>query len=134
MTDSTPTRWLIVCDCAGLPEELVGVVDVDATTGKATVWSTGRGQGSPSLQGANRLILNTRVADRGELLRSLKAREIPLRVTVTFSHGPCGKKIRVNDDGLGELLAAVSKAVAGQRVSLAILCAVNGRLQRGGTR
>ena len=125
-------RWLIVCDCAGHPEELVGVVDV--TDGKARVWSTGRGVGRPpSLQGANRLLFSATPEERSELVRKLRTREIPLRATVTFSHAPCGKSLRVNEDGLSELLGAVARVVTDHRVSLALLCAVNGQLQRGAT-
>lgn len=125
-------RWIIACDCAGHPEELVGVIEVNA--GKASVWSTGRGGGGLSTKGANRLLLSATAEERAELIRKIRTREIPLRATVTFSHAACGKSIRVTESGLGELLSAVSKAVTDHRVSLALLCAVNSRLQRGATR
>jgi hypothetical protein len=133
MTDDATTRWLIVCDCAGHPEELIGEVDVDAS-GKARVWSTGRSGGAPSLKGANRMILNTPIGERADLLKKLRTREIALPATVSFFHLPCGKNIRVSESHLGELLAAVSKAVQDRRVSLALLCAFNSRHQRGATR
>lgn len=133
MTDDAATRWLIVCDCAGHPEELIGVVDVNAA-GEATVWSTSRGNAGLSLKGANRMILDTPAAERRELVEKLRTGAIALPVTVSFFHSPCGKNIRVSESHLGELLRAVSSTVDGQRVSLALLCAVNGRLQRGATR
>ncbi len=132
MTDA-PTRWLIVCDCAGHPGELIGTVDLDAA-GAATVWSTGRGAGSPSQKGANRLLLGTPASDQADVMRKIQTREIRLRATVTFSHTPCGKSLRVNEDGLGELLTMVSTVVDDHCVSLELLCAVNGKLQRRRTR
>lgn len=128
MTD----RWLIVCDCAGHPEELVGVVDLDENG--ATVRYTGRGSGLPSLRGANRIILATPPGDRSELIRRFKSRDARLPATVPFSHGPCEKSLWVNEQGLAELFGAVSKVVTEQRVSLSLLCAVNGKLPRGMTR
>ena len=133
MADDSPVRWLIVCDCAGRPEELIGAVDLNAA-GAATVWATGRNNALPSLKGANRLILSTPPGQRRDLVNKLRSREIRLRKTVTFSHSPCGKSIRVNEDGLAELLAAVSSVVEDQRITLALLCAVNGKLRRGATR
>lgn len=126
-------RWLIVCGCAGNPEELVGAVDLN-TAGEATVWSTGRSGGAPSLKAAHRMIRNAPAGERRELLRKLQTREVRLRVTVTFLHPPCGKSLRVNEDSLGELLGLVSKVVPEQRVSLELLCSVNGIFQRGATR
>ncbi|OBF86955.1 hypothetical protein A5791_19870 [Mycobacterium sp. 852002-51163_SCH5372311] len=132
MTDEA-SRWLIVCGCAGHPEELVGAVDVNAA-GEAAVWSTGRSGGSPLLKGAHRMIRNAPAGERRELLRKLQTREVRLRATVTFRHSPCGRSLRVNEYSLGELLAAVSKLVPDQRVSLELLCVVNGSSQRGATR
>ena len=132
MTDEA-TRWLIVCGCAGHPEELVGVVDLNAA-GEARVWDTGRSGGMPTQSGALRLVKSVPHSERSELLRKLRTREVWLPVTVTFSHAPCGKVLRVNETGLGELLRAVSEAVPDHRVSLAVLCGLNGRLQRGATR
>lgn len=129
----TDTRWLIVCDCVGHPEELVGEVLLNAA-GEARVWSTGRSGGAPSLRGANRMILDTPPSRRGELLKKLRTREIYLPATVSFFHPPCGRNLRVSENHLGELLAAVSSAVRDGRVSLAVLCAVNGRLPRDATR
>ena len=133
MTDDDAIRWLIVCDCAGHPDELIGVVDLNAT-GQARVWNTGTDSGSVSLKGANRLILGTPADKRADVMRELQTRETRLRATVTFSHTLCGKSIRVNEDGLGELFAMVSTVIQDQRVPLGLLCAVNGRLQRGRTR
>jgi hypothetical protein len=121
------TSWLIVCDCEGHPGELVGAIDTNAA-GEATVWHSGLF--GASLRGANKLILDTPPADRPELLRKLKTREIALPATATFTHPPCGKSVRLNESNLGELLAQLSKAVEGQCIPFGLLCTKNGELQR----
>lgn len=130
MTDGAAARWFIVCDCAGKPGELIGAIDVDA----AGVVKVHHGGSAVSLRGANRMIMDTPAAERAELVEKLRTREIALPATVSFFHSPCGRNIRVSESDLGELLAAVSSAVADQRVSLALLCTVNSRLPRGATR
>lgn len=125
-------RWLIVCDCAGHPEELVGVVDVTAA-GEVRVFDTGRG-GAPSMTDAESLLLDAPMSERRELLRQLKAREIPLPLEVSLIHPPCPLNLRVTEARFGELLTVMSGHVEGHRVTLSALCAVNGRLLGGATR
>ncbi|MGB3353292.1 MAG: hypothetical protein WBB00_11010 [Mycobacterium sp.] len=142
-TTDVAGRWLIVCDCAGHPEELVGVVDVTAG-GDVRVLDTGRG-GAPSLTGANRLLLAAPTSKRRELVRQLKAREIPLPLVVSFIHPPCGRAVRVTEarfgelltmaeERSGELLAIVFAYGQDRGVPLSLLCEINGREQSGATR
>lgn len=124
--------WLIVCDCAGDPGEPVALVNVTAA-GEVRVLDTGQG-GAPSLTGANRLLLAAPASERRELVRQLKAREIPLDLEVSLIHPPCPLNLRVTEARLGELLTMVSGHVEGHRVTLSALCRVNGEQQSGATR
>lgn len=112
--------WLIVCDCAGAPAELIGIVAIDDQGGAhvAEPSLTGKGRGS-----GGTVIKMTRRGDR-----------VGFPLTVRFFHELCGKSLMVNERELGELFAAIATAVEDQRISLSGLCAVNGKLQRGGTR
>lgn len=149
---TTPARWLVVCDCAGEPAELITVID----DYRRFTWFDGSPHPFVEIEGIGPY--PQVVAERTSFLTHRNSnRRGPSDATTTVQHAPCGLATQLNPGKIGELLDGIAawradtptllqtrmfparpskdaELVATPCISLKQLCDFNARMRRGTTR